>query len=122
MNSFLGCLAPTRDQYNHHTRRCSGGHAEFKSQQPFRSDNLGVEDTPESLFSSHGSGDRPRRIRKRRTGRTRPSQCDAELIAQLDPHRPEIAAHAGEYALHSASQSEDEGDESEKEKAVLLSF
>lgn len=47
-----------------------------------------------------------RRRRGRRPGRTRLSQCDAMLLGQLDPNRPDIAAHVGKHALKSSSQSE----------------
>ena len=78
--------------------------------------NYTSEDTPPPLVleetsssadsgSSRGRG-RPRG--KQRRGRTRPSQCDAVLIGQTAPNRPDIAAWAGQHALASASQSEAE--------------
>jgi hypothetical protein len=48
--------------------------------------------------------------RKRRKGRTRPSQGDAVLISYLDPNRPDIAREFAQRALNSASQSEAEDD------------
>lgn len=44
--------------------------------------------------------------KRRRKGRTRPSQGDAVLISYLDPNRPDIAQEAAQRALNSASQSE----------------
>jgi hypothetical protein len=61
----------------------------------------GVSDLSADLYM-----ERPKSSSKRAPGRTRPSQCDAVLIGQLDPNRPEIATHAGEYALDSGSQPE----------------
>lgn len=81
------------------------------------------ESSPESLAGSGRSSGRDKRAagkrRPRRQGRTRPSQCDAVLIGQLDPNQPEIAAHAGEHALDSGSQSEadDPGSEGEDDCA-----
>lgn len=78
---------------------------------------LVLEDTPESSAGSGKSVGRGRTAGKRSSGRTRPSQCDAVLIGQLAPNHPEIAAHAGEYALESDSHSEadDPGSEGEDE-------
>jgi hypothetical protein len=78
---------------------------------------LVLEDTSESSAGSCRSGGRIKTAGKRRYGRTRPSQCDRVLIGQLDPNRPEIATHAGEYALDSGSQSEadDPGSDGEDE-------
>ncbi|KAF7503267.1 hypothetical protein GJ744_004025 [Endocarpon pusillum] len=52
--------------------------------------------------------------KKRRKGRTRPSQGDAVLISYLDPNRPDIAREVAQHALNSASQSEAE-EETEKD-------
>lgn len=71
---------------------------------------LVLEDT-ESSAGSGRSGGRSKTAGKRRIGRTRPSQCDAVLIGQLDPNRLDIAKHAGEYVLDSDSQAEAEADE-----------
>jgi hypothetical protein len=78
---------------------------------------LVLEDTSESSAGSGRSAGHNRTAAgKRKLGRTRPSQCDAVLIAQTAPNRPDIAAHAGQYALDSASQSEaEEGDSGEED-------
>ena len=52
--------------------------------------------------------------KKRRKGRTRPSQGDAVLISYLEPNRPDIAREVAQHALNSASQSEAE-EEPEKD-------
>lgn len=64
-----------------------------------------VLDDASELSAISGVGDNHgRAFRKRRLGRTRPSQCDAVLIGELHPNRPEVAAYAGEHALESASK------------------
>lgn len=81
---------------------------------------LVLEDTSSSSAASNRSGRHSRPTGKRRSGRgrTRASQCDAVLIGQIDPNRPDIARIAGEIALASASQSEaeDEGGSEEEEE------
>lgn len=78
---------------------------------------LVLEETSESSAGSGRSVGQSRTAAgKRRPGRTRPSQCDSVLISQLDPNRPDIAAHAGQFALDSASQSEaEEGDSGDED-------
>ncbi|RMZ90341.1 hypothetical protein DV736_g2437, partial [Chaetothyriales sp. CBS 134916] len=46
---------------------------------------------------------------RRRRGKTKPSQSDTVLLRQIDPNRPDIANHAGEHALDSESEGEEEG-------------
>lgn len=56
------------------------------------------------------SGKKNPKRKRRKKGRTRPSQGDAVLISYLDPNRPDIAREFAQRALNSASQSEAEDD------------
>lgn len=55
----------------------------------------------------------PRRRKRRRKGRTRPSESDRVLISYLENNRPDISNHAGRHPLDSQSDSEG-GSESEE--------
>jgi hypothetical protein len=64
--------------------------------------------------SAHVPTKKKLKRKRRRNGRTRPSQGDAVLIHHLDPNRPDIAREVGQHALNSASQSEAE-DQTERD-------
>lgn len=72
-------------------------------------------DTSSSEESEGESNAVPPRGSKRRRGQTHPSLSDAVLIRSLAPNQPEIALAAGKHALESASSSEAEEGEEDRE-------
>jgi hypothetical protein len=78
-------------------------------ESPYNSSHPGCEQTARATSA------RKAKKRRRKKGRTRPSQGDAVLISYLDPNRPDIAREVARQALNSASQSE-VGDEEEEEE------
>jgi hypothetical protein len=81
------------------------------------------EESELDLARDAESGNQARRFRKRKKGRKRkhvPSQGDTVLISYLDPNRPDIAQQAGQTALNSASQSEDEESEEDDVEDMVV--